>query len=81
MAETKNPKTKSPVKMQLKLRRPHPANTMKLGRHSITNVFAGYALNESEVKELQAKGGKHWFISKEDFEKEQAAKKSKKDSE
>lgn len=53
------------VKMELKLSRPHPAKSIRLGSHKITQIFQEFELNENELKELQGKGPKHWIIAKE----------------
>ena len=52
------------MKVELKLKQRHPANKMKLGRHTITNRFKEFDLNEKELKELETKGPKHWFAVK-----------------
>ena len=46
------------TKIDLKLRKPHPRQVMRLGSHSVTAVFAPYELNSAELKELHGKGCK-----------------------
>lgn len=57
------------VEVELKLKCNHPAKSMRLQNHVIGMKFKKYKLSVSEQKELSSKGCKHWFISKEEFEK------------
>ena len=52
------------MKVELKLKRYHPANSMRLGRHIITNQFQLFELNEKEQKSLKDTCGKHWFVER-----------------
>jgi len=63
------------IKIELKLKRPHPAKKMRLGRHTIINEFREYSLNEKEAAYLLTKGGLYWFIDKSSYNKMQKAKK------
>lgn len=67
------------IKLMLRMGRKHPKGAMRLGRHLVTRKLAEYALNDSEVKELKATGGKHWFMSGKEFDeyKKAAEKKAK----
>lgn len=74
MSENNKVKKSDKVKIELKLKRRHPLNTMRLGRHSIINDFREYELDEKEVKYLKSEGGLHWFIDRKSFEALQAKK-------
>jgi len=64
------------MKVQLKLRRPHPTRSFRLGSHKITHLWASYDLSDRELLELKSKGCKHWIEEKKE-EKKKPAKKSK----
>jgi len=49
------------VKKVLKLAHRHPKNAMRLGSHIVEHFPKEFELNEAELKELDSKGGKHWF--------------------
>ena len=59
------------VKMELKLKKRHPNNKMRLGKHFVTNVFSEFELSEDEVKELGSVGCKAWFAVKGEKKKEE----------
>lgn len=67
MAKQEKPKAKKEDKkpegkeFTLKLKRPHPKNVMKLGRHAVTHLPQKFYLNEDEEKELSQKGPAHWI--------------------
>ena len=65
---------KKPVKVTLKLRRPHPKSAMHLQKHVITQEFKEFELSPAEVKELNSPGGVHWFHTPEQLKAEQAEK-------
>ena len=77
------------MKVELKLKKRHPANRMRLGRHVITNVFQQFELNEAEQVELKGPCGQAWFQEKkveyvksaEDFKGEKKPKRKKEKSE
>lgn len=48
-------------KVSIKLKRKHSAGQMRLGRHMVKRIAQNFELNESELKELEGKGPKHWF--------------------
>lgn len=52
------------MKVELKLKKRHPANRMRLGRHVITNAFKLFELNEQEQAELKSPCGVAWFQEK-----------------
>ena len=52
------------VKVELKLKRPHPRKSYRLGKHSIGIRYAEYELDENEVLELAGKGAQHWVMLK-----------------
>lgn len=70
-------------KLKLKLKKGHPANKMRLGRHVITNVPTVFELNESEMNELKSTGGQAWFMSMSQLDepKEKPARKPAKEKE
>ena len=49
------------MKVELKLKKRHPANRMRLGRHVITNAFQLFELNKQEQAELEGQCGQVWF--------------------
>lgn len=51
-------------KLSLKLARPHPRKSYRLGKHSIGLSFKEYELDETEQAELKGKGAKHWITVK-----------------
>jgi hypothetical protein len=51
--------------MKLRLKRTHPHNRMRLGRHNVTSQLQEFELDDGEQKELKTAGGQHWFTAEE----------------
>lgn len=47
--------------LKLKLSRPHPKKSFRLGKHIITHIESVFELNEKELIELESKGCKAWI--------------------
>lgn len=56
---------KKGTKKSLKLKRRHPNNKIRLGRHLITAVKTDFYLNKKELEELESLGCQHWIDDKE----------------
>lgn len=62
------------MKVELKLKKKHPRNCFKIGKHSIGTVFASYDLDETEMKELKTVGPQSWVEIKGKSKKAPAEK-------
>lgn len=56
-------------KLELKLKKPHPKSSFRVGRHLITPTFKSYSLSEKEIAELKSKGCRYWVEVKKRKEK------------
>lgn len=79
MAKAKEEKVKE-KEVNLQLRRRHPKKQMRLGRHLVKPQPQKLLLNEKELKELESKGGKHWFATPEQIKEEKEAAKASKEA-
>lgn len=56
----KEVKKESKKGIELKVKLIHPNKRFQLGRHTLTNVYQSFELNEAEKKELESAGCKKW---------------------